>query len=77
MLIFSSMTMLVIEHDGAIQIKSVEENEQKVEVLLVTVQNNKMGEKLPFTVTNDLEVGSFPLLYKITRGGSCSSYCYK
>ena len=38
--------------DGAIQIKSVEENVQKVEVLLVTVQNNKMGEKLPFTVTN-------------------------
>ena len=57
MLIFSSMTMLVIEHDGAILLKSVEENEQKVEVLLVTVQNNKMGEKLPFTVTNEQDGG--------------------
>ena len=53
MLIFSSMTMLVIEHDGAIQIKSVEENIQKVEVLLVTVQNNKRGNMLPLLVTND------------------------
>ena len=37
MLIFSSMTMLVIEHDGAIQIKSVEENTKEREKLPLTL----------------------------------------
>ena len=44
--------------DGAILIKSVEENVQKVEVLLVTVQNNKRGKFLH-------------LLIKINKGISC------
>ena len=45
--------------DGAIQIKSVEENEQKVEVLLVTVQNNKRWKL-------------FQLLLKLIRGDAPS-----
>ena len=58
MLIFSSMTMLVIEHDGAIQIKSVEENIQKVGIIQVTVTNEQDGGEASL------------YCYKLTRWGN-------